>query len=594
MQTKIPHSLRRIAAGLCGFVAFTFTSPLLPAQTTGPQQLAFAGLLGSTNSQRNAQFNAVQADASGNLYLLLDQKDGVRLLKTDASATNILAQTQLGAAGDIGLVMALDPAGNLYIAGTTTSGSITATAGAAFPAPTDTSTNAFIAKFDANLNPLFITYAGSGHLSVTGLAATTDSVFLTGSIFASTLPVTPSAIIQSPAAGSLQNGFVERFNSTGTALLYATYLSGQNGNTSPAAIAADASDNAYVTGYTTSAGFPTLNALVPEIIPNTPNTTSGFLTKLTPAADGLLFSTFLPGAGITSLALAPDIQNPAAQDLLLSGSIALGQFPVATVSTPLVSTAYQVLLRLPLDGSAVLNSTLLAPGSQSILAAAPDQSIWVAATLTTPSWLLPLTPLSTIGNSYALRVTQKPRKPLRLQFLHFQLLTDSSLRRPSRHQPNLRQFSHHSHLHRNRPRQRTHLRRQRLSHRKLQPSRYRNLRPPALQHSHLRSAFQPSFRRARSRGLYRKPLLRLRRLPCQTQPRLRHQFFRPQSLVLHRQRSQHHAPQPRQHSRHQPATLRHQLHRCPQLPRHSRARRRMQHRPHCDLHQPRHTYRAGR
>src|SRR5437899_2666402 len=216
MKTKSPRSLRRIAAGLCGFMTLAALS--LPAQNTGPQQLVFTGLLGSTNpnpnAQFNAQFNAVQSDASGNLYLLLDQKDGVRLLKTDATATNILAQTQFGAAGDIGVALALDPSGNLYVTGTTTSASITATSAAAFPVPTGTSTNAFIGKFDQNLNPLFITYAGSGGLSVTGIAATSDAVFLTGSIFGSALPVTPSAIIQFPASGSLQNGFVERFNAT--------------------------------------------------------------------------------------------------------------------------------------------------------------------------------------------------------------------------------------------------------------------------------------------------------------------------------------------------------------------------------------------
>ena len=412
---KKPLSPRRFVAGLCGFLALALANHRVTAQTTaqntGPQQLVFAGLLGSTNSnpntQFNAQFNAVQSDAAGNLYLLLDQKDGVRLIKTDATATNILAQTQLGAPGDIGLAMALDPAGNLYIAGTTTSSTITPTSGAAFPNPTGNSTNAFIGKFDPNLNPLFITYAGSGGLSVTGIAATADAVFLAGSIFGANLPVTPAAIIQSPASGSLQNGFVERFNVTGATLVYATYLSGQNGNTAPAAIAADANDNAYIAGYTTSSGYPTLNALIPDIIPNTPNTTSGFLTKLTPAGDGLLFSTFLPGPGITSIALAPGIQDPAAQNLLLSGSIALGQFPIATVSTPLVNTTYQTLLRLPLDGSAVLNSTLLGPGTQSTLTPAPNQSIWIASTQTTPSWLLPLTPLSTTGNSYAVRVTQQ-------------------------------------------------------------------------------------------------------------------------------------------------------------------------------------------
>jgi trimeric autotransporter adhesin len=403
MKTQL-LSLRRFVAGLCGFMAFTLAPASLTAQNTGPQQLVFAGLLGSTNpNQPNAQFNAVQSDAVGNLYLLLDQKDGVRLLKTDASATSVLAQTQLGAAGDIGLAMTLDPAGNIYIAGTTTSGNLIATSNAAFPNPAGSSANAFIGKFDQNLNPIFLTYAGSGGLAVSGIAATADAVFLTGSIFGSGLPVTPSAIIQSPAFGSLQNGFVERFNATGATLVYSTYLSGQNGNTVTAAITADASDNAYIAGFTTSTGYPTLNALIPEIL----SSTSGFLTKLNPTGGGLLFSTFIPGPGITSIALEPGIQDPTAQNLLISGSIALGQFPIANVTAPLVSTTYQSLLRLSLDGSTVLASTLLAPGIQSTLTTAPNQNIWITSTQTNPSWLLPVTPLSTIGNSYALRVTQQ-------------------------------------------------------------------------------------------------------------------------------------------------------------------------------------------
>ncbi len=400
---KNPLSPQRFIAWLCGFMALALATAAAEAQTTGPQQLVFAGLRASTNPiSQNAQFNAVQSDAQGNLYLLLDQKDGVRLLKTDPTATNVLAQTQLGAAGDIGLAMALDPAGNIVIAGTTTSGAITATSGAAFPSATDATTNGFIGKFDQNLNPIFITYIGANRISITGVAATNDAVFLTGSIFGTGLPVTPSAIIQSPASSSLQNGFVERFNSTGTTLIYATYLSGLNGNTAPAALTVDSGDNAYIAGFTTSSGYPTLNALIPDIIPNAPNTTSGFLTKLTPTADGLLFSTFIPGPGISSLAI-----DPATQNLLVSGSIALGQFPVANVSTPLVSTTYQTLLRLPLDGSSVIASTLLAPGNQSTLAPAPGTAVWITGTLNTPAWLLPLTPLSEIGNSFALRVTQQ-------------------------------------------------------------------------------------------------------------------------------------------------------------------------------------------
>jgi len=404
---KTPLSLRRVLAGLCGVLALLLTASLplaaqISTQIAGPQQLLFTGLLGSSNSNPSnahyAQFNAIQSDSAGNLYLLLDQDDGIRLLKTDATATNILAQSHLGAAGDIGLAMAVDPAGNLYITGTTTSGILSTTAGVAFPSAADTSINSFIGKFDQNLNSLFVTYTGSPRTAADAIAATSDAVFLTGSIFGSALPVTPSGIIQSPASGSLQNGFVEKFNATGTTLLYATYLSGQNGNTAPAAIAADSSDNAYIAGYTTSSGYPTLSAIIPDLL----TTTSGFLTKLTPAGDGIVFSTFIPGPGITSLAI-----DPAAQNLLLTGSIAPGQFPIASVSSPLVNTNYQTLLRLSLDGSTLLTSNLLAPGTQSSVTPAPSGAAWIGAASSNPAWLLPLTALSDIGNSYALRLTQQ-------------------------------------------------------------------------------------------------------------------------------------------------------------------------------------------
>jgi len=98
------------------------------------QQLVFAGLRASSGK---GEFNAVATDSSGNLYLLYDQKDGIRLIKTDANANNVLAETRIGAQGDRGLAMALDPSGNIYVTGTTTSGSLPTSPASAFPlAPT--------------------------------------------------------------------------------------------------------------------------------------------------------------------------------------------------------------------------------------------------------------------------------------------------------------------------------------------------------------------------------------------------------------------------------------------------------------------------
>jgi len=304
--------------------AFSLALHAQEAPSTGPQQLTFSGLRAVLNlGQPQGQINAVRVGAMGNIYLLVDQKDGVRLLKADANAANVLAQAQIGAKGDIGFAMALDPAGNIYVTGTTTSGALTATAGAAFRAASGTSTNSFVAKFDANLNPVFVTFCGGGFMNASSIAATADAVFITGGIYATTLPVTPAGIIQAPAFGSQWNGFVEKFSASGSSLLYATYLSGASGNTTPAAIVADSSDEAYIAGTTTAPGYPTVAALVPNVLATqSQGTTTGFLTRLTSAGDGITFSTFIPGAGITSLAI-----DPVANNLLLSGSVSLGQFP---------------------------------------------------------------------------------------------------------------------------------------------------------------------------------------------------------------------------------------------------------------------------
>jgi hypothetical protein len=373
---------------LASFLAIT---PIPTRTQNTQQQLAFAGLRAIAGK---GQFNSIQIDSTGNLYLLLDRKDGVRILKTDPGATQVYAQVQLGAAGDTGIAMALDPAGNVYVTGTTTSGALSATSGVAFPARADSSTNSFVARFDSALNPVFVTYAGSGSMAATAIAATSNAVFITGSIFAATLPVTASAIIQTPAPGSNGNGFVECFNSSGNALLYSTYLSGYGGDTAPAAIAVDASGNPYITGYTTSSGYPTVAAVVPSII----GTASGFLTKLSAVGDAIVFSTFIPGEGMTSIAMDRSSQN-----LLLSGSVALGGFPVTSVASPLVATMYQAAIRMPLDGSTVLASTLLAPGTTSVIASAANGMAWAAQPLSIP--LLSLPAISSIGNTAAFRIS---------------------------------------------------------------------------------------------------------------------------------------------------------------------------------------------
>ncbi len=390
---------RLVCALICALMAASAT---LSAQAVNAvQQVTVQGL---RSSGAHGSFVAAQWAPDGTVVLLLDEHDGIRLLKVDSSGTNLLTESQTGAASDAGVALALDPGGNIYVTGTTTSGTLSGTGGTAFPRRADTSTNSFLARYDSNLNLLSLTFLGAGHTAAASVAATADAVFVAGTTYSAAFPITAAAIEQVPAAGSTGNGFVERFSPDLANLVYATYLTGAGGDTNAVAVAADATDHAYTAGATSASGLPTFAALQPRML----GLTSGFLTKLTPAGDGLVFSTFLAGAGITSLAY-----DSSSNSLLLAGNIAPGQFPVATVSMPLASANYGALLRIPADGQTLSASVLLPPGAQDLVAVGPNGTAWVSGTLsgmlagTIPAPLFPgaTPPDYNTGDSFLVHLT---------------------------------------------------------------------------------------------------------------------------------------------------------------------------------------------
>jgi RHS repeat-associated protein len=94
------------------------------------------------------------------------------------------------------------------------------------------------------------------------------------------------------ASGSSFEAYVTKLSPDGSTVLYSTYLGG-SGITVGTGIAVDGSDSAYVTGYTTEANFPLKN---PEQSSNGGGT-DAFVTKLSPAGNGLVYSTYLGGSG---------------------------------------------------------------------------------------------------------------------------------------------------------------------------------------------------------------------------------------------------------------------------------------------------------
>jgi len=137
----------------------------------------------------------------------------------------------------------------------------------------------------------YSTYLGGSNLdSGTSIVVDgTGSAYVTGSTNSTNFPTKNP--VQPTLGSDLSNAFVTKFNSTGTALIYSTYLGG-NGNDGGDGIALDSSGSAYVTGSTTSTNFPTMNAFQANLA----GPENAFVTKFNPAGSALVYSTYLGGS----------------------------------------------------------------------------------------------------------------------------------------------------------------------------------------------------------------------------------------------------------------------------------------------------------
>ena len=141
---------------------------------------------------------------------------------------------------------------------------------------------------------------------------------------------TPGAIQEKFAGGKLTgDGFVARFDKTGTNLIYLTYLGG-SADDFVASVAVDTNGNAFVTGFTDSPNFPTKNALDPTIngILNKRNKAyagDAFVAELDPSGSNLVFSTYLGGSGVDSgNGIALDLSG----NIYVAGTTTSTNFPI--------------------------------------------------------------------------------------------------------------------------------------------------------------------------------------------------------------------------------------------------------------------------
>ena len=221
-----------------------------------------------------------------------------------------------GNGDDLSRGIAVDTAGNAYITGYTGSHHFPTTAGAFQPTFGGGQYDAFVTKVDPTGSALvYSTYLG-GNGGIYGIGIAVDaagSAYVTGAASAD-FPTTPGAF--QPAGGG---GFVTKLDPAGSALAYSTYLGGVYDW--GIGIAVDASGNAYVTGLTYSASFPTTAG---AIQPAYGGGGDAFVAKLNPAGSALVYSTFLGGSsGESANGIAVDADGNA----YVTGSTNSTNFP---------------------------------------------------------------------------------------------------------------------------------------------------------------------------------------------------------------------------------------------------------------------------
>ncbi len=280
--------------------------------------------------------------------------------KLNATGTGLVYSTYLGGSADDGASgIAVDGFDNAYVTGSATSTNFPVTS------PTFQSTNnadttdgwgsAFVTKLNATGTALvYSTYLGGTLYGADGNAIAVDSsgdAYVSGNAKSADFPVTEAAFqtvnkaVENEGPTTVNsNAYVTKFNPTGTALVYSTFLGGSI-NDLGLGIAVDSSGDAYVTGYTMSSDFPvTGSAFQPANNGYNNEAANAFVTQVNPTGEGLVYSSYLGGTGIPPQSDNASGSGDAGYGIAVDG---LGNAYVTGLATstnfPVTSGAYQIV-----------------------------------------------------------------------------------------------------------------------------------------------------------------------------------------------------------------------------------------------------------
>lgn len=277
--------------------------------TAGAYQTAFAG---STTAQVSGDAFVAKLTPTGSLVYL----------------------TYLGGRyDDVAFGIAVDSSGSAYVTGYTNSPDFPTTNGAFQTRYAGGSATAFFLiegdAFVTKLSPdgkslVYSTYLG-GAQDDAGFGVAVDSAgnaYVSGSTQSPAFPVTTAApqaryggtggqaifpLFGQPVV-SAGDAFIAKLNSSGTALVYSTFLGGSNDDAATS-IAIDGTGAAYIGGYTlSSSNFPVTQGAFQTQYGGTGTTSNyffnlgdGFVAKLNPAGSAFVYVTYIGGTGDDSV-----------------------------------------------------------------------------------------------------------------------------------------------------------------------------------------------------------------------------------------------------------------------------------------------------
>jgi hypothetical protein len=283
----------------------------------------------------------IAVDGSGNAYLSGETLSGdypttagafdrsrngeydMFVTKLNTTGSALVYSTFLGgAAVDNGGRLKVDSGGNAYVLGFTSSTDFPTTTGA-FDTTANGGFDGTLTKLNAAGSALVYSTFFGGNDFDGGAGLVIDSggnTYVAGSTPSANFPTTPGAYDRSFNNG---DAFLAKFNATGSALVFSTFVGGADYD-SFSSVVLDSTGNAWLTGGTSSADFPT-TAGAPDSTFNGGG--DAVIAELNPTGSALLFSTFLGGSQSEGGA---DLARDANGDVYVTGSTFSQNFP-ATV-----------------------------------------------------------------------------------------------------------------------------------------------------------------------------------------------------------------------------------------------------------------------